>query len=194
LELSDEIILNQLLQERQERTQAENYLYKQFAYLITEGVMKYQLTREDSFSTYSESLLSFFHNVGLGKFDGRSTIKTYLTQIFFNKCVDLVRKNTTKKQAVHHTEMVEDMLQQLPDSARNIVEQWMESETLAMVRLELERVGDRCKELLLMYEEGYADKLIAEEMGYQNAAVAKTTRLRCLEKLRAKILVRTQFQ
>ena len=33
--------------------------------------------------------------------------------------------------------------------------------------------------------EGFMDQEIAVEMGYQSAAVVKTSRLRCLEKLRA---------
>jgi len=36
----------------------------------------------------------------------------------------------------------------------------------------------------LAWGEGYQDKEIAVDLGYQSAAVAKTSRLRCLEKLK----------
>jgi DNA-binding NarL/FixJ family response regulator len=38
-----------------------------------------------------------------------------------------------------------------------------------------------------MFEDGLTDKEIAQELSYNNAAVVKTTRLRCLEKLREKV-------
>jgi len=38
-----------------------------------------------------------------------------------------------------------------------------------------------------MFEDGVSDKEIAEALAYNNAAVVKTTRLRCLEKLRDKV-------
>jgi hypothetical protein len=39
----------------------------------------------------------------------------------------------------------------------------------------------------LMFEDGLTDKEIAELLSYNNAAVVKTTRLRCLDKLREKV-------
>jgi hypothetical protein len=38
-----------------------------------------------------------------------------------------------------------------------------------------------------MFEDGYNDKEIAEFMKYQSADVVKTTRLRCLGKLKLKL-------
>jgi len=51
----------------------------------------------------------------------------------------------------------------------------------------LEVIGEKCKEILLLFEDGYTDNQIAERLVYNNAAVAKTTRLRCLEKIKEKM-------
>lgn len=184
----DNKILFGLKAEYAERCSHEKLLYQQFYYFIDEGCRKYNLNYDDSFSAYSDALLSAIHNIVAGRFDGRSSIKTYLYQIFSNKCIDLVRKNTTNKQQVHKTMPVADTMNLLPDNAKNIIEKLVTSELKASVKQQLDTLGYKCKEILLMFEDGLTDKEISEYLSYSNAAVVKTTRLRCLEKLREKVL------
>ncbi len=177
-------ILDGLKAGYKQRTEQEKKLYHQYSYFIGEGCKKYNLTNDDSFSAYSDALLSAIHNIVAGNFDGRSSLKTYLFQIFSHKCIDLVRKNTTNKQQVHQTVPVPEMLEQLPDGARNIVQHMIDSQKKAALKKHLEIMGEKCREILMLFEDGLTDREIAEELQYNSAAVAKTTRLRCLDKLR----------
>ena len=106
--VQDTKILDGLKADYAERCRQEKILYQQYYYFIDEGCRKYTLNYDDSFSAYSDALLSAIHNIVDNRFDGRSSIKTYLYQIFSNKCIDLVRKNTTNKQQVHKTMPVAD--------------------------------------------------------------------------------------
>ena len=170
-----------------ERCRQEKALYQQYAYFIDEGSRKYNLNYEDSVSAYDDSVMSALQNIINDHFDGRSSLKTYLYQIFSNKCIDLIRKSTTNRQQVHKTMPVPEMLNQLPDAAKTIVERLVTSEMKAKIREQLNAIGEKCKEVLLMFEDGLSDKEIAEALSYNNAAVVKTTRLRCLERLRDKL-------
>ncbi len=170
-----------------ERCRQEKLLYQQYYYFVEEGCRKYNLNYDDSFSAYSDAVLSALHNIINNRFDGRSSLKTYLYQIFSNKCIDLVRKNTTNKQQVHKTMPVADAMSQLPDNAKNIIERLLTTELKMNVKKQLDAIGHKCKDLLLMFEDGLTDREIAEVLSYSNAAVVKTTRLRCLDKLREKI-------
>ena len=170
-----------------QRTAYEKILYNQYAYFIDEGCRKQNINYDESFSAYSDAVLSAIHNIINNHFDGRSSIKTYLYQIFSNKCIDLVRKSTTNKHQVHKTMPVPEMMSQLPDSTKTSIERLMHNELKAKIRTQLGTIGKKCKELLLMFEDGLTDKEIAQELSYNNAAVVKTTRLRCLEKLREKV-------
>jgi RNA polymerase sigma-70 factor (ECF subfamily) len=170
-----------------QRVEQENILYRQYFYFINEGCKKYNISYDTSFSAYSDAVLSALHNIITGHFDGRSSLKTYLFQIFSNKCVDLIRKTTTNKEQVHQTMQANELLEGMPDSARNIIEKLMDQQKRKAIKENLETMGDKCKEILLLFEEGLTDKEIAEELKYNSAAVAKTTRLRCLEKLREKM-------
>jgi RNA polymerase sigma factor (sigma-70 family) len=183
----DQQILNGLKNSHAERTRYEKILYQQYYYFTDEGCRKYNLDFDDSFSAYSDTILSAIHNIISDRFDGRSSLKTYLYQIFSNKCIDLIRKHTTNKQQVHKTMPVADAMNQLPDSAKNVIEKLVTNELKARIKSQLEAIGQKCKELLLMFEDGLTDKEIAEILSYNNAAVVKTTRLRCLDKLREKV-------
>lgn len=180
--------INNLTGNFAQRQAAENRLYLQYQYFIQEGCRKYNLVESDSFSAYSDAVLSVIQNIRQQKFDGRSSLKTYLYQIFSNKCVDLLRQNTTNKQQVNRGMPVDDLLMQLPDAAKNVVEKLMAAQQMEVTQQKLLELGEKCRTILMMFEEGLSDKQIAEETEYQNAAVVKTTRLRCLEKLREKVL------
>ena len=183
----DSQILAGLKGDYAERTRHEKLLYQQYYYFADEGCRKYNLSYDDSFSAYSDTILSAIHNIISDRFDGRSSLKTYLYQIFSNKCIDLIRKHTTNKQQVHKTMPVADAMNQLPDNAKNVIEKLVTNELKARIKSQLEAIGQKCKELLLMFEDGLTDKEIAEILSYNNAAVVKTTRLRCLDKLREKV-------
>lgn len=184
---TDASIIEELKSSPGARSRQEKILYNEYAYFINEGCRKYNLTHEDSFSAYSDAFLSAVINIVSNRFDGRSSIKTYLYQIFSNKCIDLIRKSTTNKQQVFKTVEVPDLMNQLPDAARNAVTKMIEGEQLRAMKESMEKIGSRCKDLLLLFEEGYTDKQIAEQLEYNNAAVVKTTRLRCLDKLRERV-------
>ncbi len=77
---------------------------------------------------------------------------------------------------------------QLPDAARTVVEKLINDQMFIDLKNQLNTIGDKCKEILLLFEDGLTDREIAVELSYNSAAVAKTSRLRCLEKLRGKWL------
>ncbi len=184
----DAIIIQGLKGNGKERRRQEEVLYQAYEYFIKEGSREYRLTHEDSASAYHDAFTSAVDNIVNSRFDGNSSLKTYLYKIFSNKCIDLVRKNATNKNEVHRASPLPDMLNLLPDGAKSIVEGMMTRELKEKVKAQLESIGEKCKEILLLYEEGFTDKEIAEQLTYNNSAVAKTTRLRCLDKLKAKVI------
>jgi len=182
--MQDSEIIHGLLSNNETRPSFENHLYGQYKYLINEGCRKYNLSYDESFSAYSDAVLLAIHNVINRSFNNASSLKTYLFQIFSNKCIDLVRKKTTNKQKVHQSALEPDLLSHLPDVTKNVIERLIDAQKLEQVRQCLEVIGEKCKKVLLLFEDGYTDREIAKQLSYNNAAVAKTTRLRCLEKIK----------
>ncbi|AQG79152.1 RNA polymerase sigma factor [Spirosoma montaniterrae] len=167
-----------------QRRQSENKLYEKYAYLIADGTRKHRLDEEDCASAYSDTVLTIFDHIITGRFEGRSELKTYLYQIFTNKCVDFIRKKTTNRSSVHDALSLDDSLMQLPDVARSVVQQLIAQSDVDHLHRQLRDIGEKCRSMVLAWGEGYSDEEIAQTLGYNSAAVAKTSRLRCLEKLR----------
>ena len=181
---SDEDIISNLLQSGRARVRGEEDLFNRYSYFIKEGMNKYTIPQEDAFDAYSDTILAAIPKIQNGSFEGRSSLKTWLFQIFHNKCVDLIRKNSTHKNRVHKTQEVSDMIVHFSDTSKSIIQQLIEKADWDLLKRKLNEIGQNCKDLLMLSADGYTDREIVEMMTYKTADVVKTTRLRCLEKLR----------
>ncbi|MFI5152400.1 MAG: RNA polymerase sigma factor, partial [Chitinophagales bacterium] len=180
----DQEIIEHLRQGGKERRRGEEQLFGRYSYFIREGMSKHALSEDDSFSAYSDSVLSAIEKIVNHSFEGRSSLKTYLYQIFHNKCVDLLRKKSTNKSSVHRTESMTDMLLYVSDSAKSVVQNLIDKSDWNLLKQKLAELGENCRQLLGLWSDSYSDKEIAAAIGYKTADVVKTSRLRCLEKLR----------
>ena len=177
-------IINNLLHEGVDRRKAEELLFTRYAYFIEQGMHKYSFAEEEAFDIYSDTILSAIPKIIDRSFEGRSSLKTWLFQIFHNKCVDFIRKKTTNKSSVNKSVGIPEVLVQVADSAKTILQELMDRTDKDQIRQKLNELGDNCKKILRQWAEGYSDKEIAAALDYKTADVVKTSRLRCLEKLR----------
>jgi RNA polymerase sigma factor (sigma-70 family) len=166
------------------RRRGEEELFSTYMYFIHEGMRKYPLTEDESFDAYSDTILSAIEKIANGSFERASSLKTWLYKIFQNKSVDLLRKKATNKNKVHQTVSITDMLVHVSDAAKSIVQKLADQADENLLKQRLTEVGDTCRQLLQLSAEGHSDKEIASLMEYKTADVVKTSRLRCLEKLR----------
>jgi len=181
---SDREIIGQFRQGGIERRRSEEQLFNRFAYFIREGMRKHALSEDDAFDAYSDTILAAIENIKNSGFEGRSSLKTYLSRIFNNKCVDLFRKKTTNKNSVNRSETISERLMSLSDMAKSALQKLIDKTDRAQLRERLNDMEDRCRQLLLYWSDDYNDKEIAAFLNYKTADVVKMSRLRCLEKLR----------
>jgi RNA polymerase sigma factor (sigma-70 family) len=186
---SDQEIIENLLLGQQASRKAEEQLFSTYSYYIKEGMRRYSLQEEEAFDAYSDTIISAVQSIVDGTFERRSSLKTYLYKVFMNRCVDVIRKNTTNKSSIYRTLEVSSMLQNMSDGAKNIIQQLAERSDLEEMKRRLSQLGDACKSLLMMFAEGYSDREIALSMEYKSADVVKTSRLRCLQKLRQQYVI-----
>jgi len=180
----DHAIIGLLTSGGANRRKGEDTLFRLYVYFIREGKRKYHLTEDESFDAYSDTILSAIEKISNGSFERASSLKTYLYKIFQNKCVDLLRKKTTNKNKVHQTVSITDMLLHESDMAKSILQRLADEADEQLLKQRLTMLGDSCRQLLQLSAEGISDREIASMMEYKTADVVKTSRLRCLEKLR----------
>jgi RNA polymerase sigma-70 factor (ECF subfamily) len=162
----------------------ETQLFEKYHYHIREGVRKHQLSEDECVSIYSDTIIAVIENIRKDKFEGRSELKTYIYQVFNNKCVDQIRKNTTNKASVHDGLSYDDIEVPLPDDTKTIIQKLLIQSEIDKLYQKLNAIGEKCKQIILLWGEGYSDEEIAQQLNYNTAAVSKTSRLRCLEKLK----------
>jgi len=166
------------------RRKGEELLFTYFAYFIKDAIYKYSLSYEEAFDLYSDTIIAGIEKIVKGSFQGQSSLKTWLYSIFHNKYVDLIRKKTTNKNSVHRVIEIPDVMMQISDEARTIIQDLIAKTDYEELRQKLLQIGTNCKELLLFWADGYSDKEIVDLMKYKTPDVVKTTRLRCLDKLK----------
>lgn len=181
--IPDPLIIEGLRLTGFQKQKFENQLYQKYHYLIKDGQRKHKLSEDECASIYADAIMVVIESVRNNKFEGRSELKTYIYQIFSNKCVDQIRKNTTNKASVHDT-LAFDMDIPLPDESKSIIQQLIIQSDIEKLYHNLLLIGEKCKQIILLWGEGYSDEEIALQLNYNSAAVAKTSRLRCLEKLK----------
>ena len=181
---SDEEIIRKLTETGSNKRKGEDELFSRFSYFVKVGMDRYHVKEDESFDAYSDTIISAIESISVGQFGNRSSLKTYLFKVFHNKCVDLLRKKATHKRSVLNTMSIADVLYNLSDSAKLVIEKMAEKNDWEKLRQKLSETGENCRKLLQYWAEGYHDKEIVALLQYKTADVVKTTRLRCLEKLR----------
>ncbi|MEO6916947.1 MAG: sigma-70 family RNA polymerase sigma factor [Chitinophagaceae bacterium] len=180
---AEENIINYLLSSHQRR-QGEESLFNTYSYFIDQAITKYSISPDEAFDAYSDTILTTIWKIVSHSFEGRSSLKTFVYQIFHNKCVDLLRKKTTNKNSIHITVSISDLNIDISDAAKSSIQKIIDKSDMDMLSQRLGELGDNCRQLLMLSADGYTDKEIAAAMKYKTSDVVKTSRLRCLERLR----------
>lgn len=181
---SDEELIQHLQENNLLKRKAEDTLFNRYVYFIKEGMKKYALQEDEAFDAYSDAILHAIDNFRRERFESRSSLKTYVYSIFINKCVDLLRKKATNRNSVHQTSPIPDMLMLIADPAKTILQQLIERTDMNALKNKLQELGESCRKLLMLFADGYSDREVSVLMEYKSADVVKTSRLRCMDKLR----------
>ncbi|MEO1383181.1 MAG: RNA polymerase subunit sigma-24, partial [Bacteroidota bacterium] len=79
-----------------------------------------------------------------------------------------------------------------PDQSKDFLRDLMGKEELRGLKLHLEALGERCRNLLMLSGQGYSPQEIAETMGFKTPRSASSQRYKCLERLKAMITSQTR--
>lgn len=167
-----------------DKRKAEDKLFEKYSYLIQMSQTKYSLSKEDSFDAYSDTVLAVIRSISEGYFKNRSSLKTFVYEIFHNKCVDLIRKKSSRKNRVYKTESIDELQTRLSDKSASIVEKLIAESEVDNIRQQMNYLSERNKQVLLLSADGYSDSEIASIIQFKTADVVKTCRLRTIKKLR----------
>ena len=140
-------------------------------------VIKNNGREEDAHDIFQEAMVVLFEQLKEGKFELKSSLKTWIYAVCRNKWLKHLEKQKRNIRLVDF-EQADEIL--LPE---NFSEAEEKSKSL---RKSLEQLGMQCRKLLLLYY--YFKKSmeeIAADLNYTNADNAKSQKYKCLQKLKA---------
>ncbi|MEO1451962.1 MAG: sigma-70 family RNA polymerase sigma factor, partial [Bacteroidota bacterium] len=166
------------------RERAVGSLYSQLQGYIGKGMKRYRMSEALAREAFHLALQKVVQAIEWGHFEGKSKISTYFHPIFFHRCVDILRREASHKQ----TSELEDYMLNLPDMAQDILRDLQAKEELHQLHSLLDQLGEKCRQLLILTEwKGESLKAVANMLGYRSAAVAGTSKNRCMGRLKALI-------
>ncbi len=166
------------------RMKGEEQLFKKYFYFIQAGINKFSLSEDNLFDAYSDTIIAAIKSITDGSFHGKSSLKTFLYQIFHNRCVDILRKKTTLKSSINKTVSINELQIHISDDSQSVIEQLIKKADAEALKQQLNQLCYKSQRLMLLAAEGYTDKEIATEMHFKTQNVVKTSRLRCIHRLR----------
>ncbi|MGB1247327.1 MAG: RNA polymerase sigma factor [Chitinophagales bacterium] len=154
-------------------------LYKDYFTMAHYFVMNNSGTLPEAKDTFQDAIIVLFEKIQVDDFILQCTLKTFIYAIVRNLWLKKLR---TKKKSIK----IEDFEQYVPVETDLYDKQ--KDEQIDLVAQNMKKLGEKCQQLLTgFYFYKKKMQVLAEELGYTNAANAKNQKYKCLQKL--KVLV-----
>ncbi len=137
---------------------------------VYRNVLDHGGDRQDAQDVFQETLVLFDRNLREGRFEGKSSLRTYFVAIAKWRWV------TLRRQHGRYTELAPAHYDAEVDSPEA---ETIRSEYRDLFQEALGQIGERCRELLQLYQLEYSMDEIAQRMQYSGADVAKKEAYRC---------------
>ena len=152
-------------------------LYKANRRPVVSYVMKNSGTSDDGDDVLQEAVVVLWEKVRSGNFQYESKLSTFIMGTAKNIWM---RRLARRRKEVPEGRSVEDARSLDPSP----LEELIESDRARLVRDSLEKLGDPCKKLLLLfYWEECSLEEIAAKMGFANAETEKSKKYQCKKAL-----------
>ena len=181
---SDSALIEGILAGGVQREKCIAHIYDSHIGFIRKICREKHVDPEAARDAYADSVVRLSEQIVLSKFRGESKLSTYLYRIFFNKCVDVLRKKSSN--AIETT----SEFPELPDLAANMLHRLGVADEMKRVNGLLKQIGEKCKNILMDWAyHGYSMEEIAQRAGLKNAESAIAQKYKCMKKLKEKIRI-----
>jgi RNA polymerase sigma factor (sigma-70 family) len=173
-EHADALILDRI---RSGDEEALVVLFESNRHPILSFVSKNSGSRDDADDLLQEALVILWERVRSGRFEHRSRLSTFIYAVARNLWSQRLRRKG-------HEVSAEIDPEEHPDLSPSVLEMMIEAEHVSTVRDALQKIGEQCRNLLLLfYWEELSMNEIAERLGFANAETAKAKKYQCKKSL-----------
>lgn len=181
---TDEQLLQMIRGSEQERANALKAFFtdQQLRASVIRKIQQKGGSANDAQDAFQEGFKAFYRHLLNGKFEGRSSLRTFFVGICIRCWLDGLKKSFYQRTTfTDKEETLDEEYQHTPET------RMMGQERKNQLQKVLELLGDRCKKVILLGYEGYSSEEIKQtlEMGADEAV--RKIRYRCMTKLKEKL-------
>jgi RNA polymerase sigma factor (sigma-70 family) len=152
-------------------------LYESNKKMISAFIARNNGTHDDYEDMLQEALVVLWERVRAGRFEYSSKLSTFL----FGTVKNIWLRRLAKAKREIPTDLQSD---DQADPTGSVLDTMIETEETTAVRNALEKIGEQCKKLLLLfYWEECSMEEIAGKMGFANAETVKSKKYQCKKSL-----------
>ncbi|HRI21353.1 MAG TPA: RNA polymerase sigma factor, partial [Panacibacter sp.] len=176
MDYSDQEIVAALKNSR-EMDKAIGFIYKNYYGLLEYYVVDNKGSKDDAADIIQEVLVAFIDIVQQDKFRGDASVKSFLYSITRNLWLSEMRKRNSADNRNRIFEKGKDGIEQ------GAVTQLIKSEYYKAIQDLFERLGEKCKQLLLLvyYEDLSMKDILEKTTDYQNEQVLRNKKYKCMK-------------
>lgn len=153
-------------------------IYRDYFESLSWFVINNSGSRQDAEDVFQEVVVNFIELVKKDKFRGESSVKTFLFSL--NKHIWL-NELKRKGRALQRELKYENAADRTGMDTGQLIS---ERESRAQLMIIVEKLGDTCKKILLMYYyENLSMKEILSKLAYENEQVVRNKKYKCLKQL-----------
>jgi RNA polymerase sigma factor (sigma-70 family) len=173
--LNDDARMLDMIRKGDEKALA--FLYESNKKMISAFIARNNGTHDDYEDMLQEALVILWERVRAGKFEYSSKLSTFL----FGTVRNIWLRRLAKAKREIPTDLQGD---EQRDPSLSALDSLIESEETLSVRAALEKIGEQCKKLLLLfYWEECSMEEIAKQLGFANAETVKSKKYQCKKSL-----------
>ena len=176
---SDAELIEAIKQGGSVREQAMRQLYLSERDTALGYLAKLGAEEEKARDLFQDAVVSVMIAVEEEKFQGQSSLRTYLFAVCKNQWFAHLRRRNVEQRYRDGLSPAEERIVAETPEVRTI-----EHHQQAMISHLLEGVGKACKQVLSLWSLKYSMEEIAERMGYANGQIARNKKSKCLRKLK----------
>jgi len=153
------------------------FIYRKHLDSVLSFIVARNGSREEAKDIFQDAVLSLLMSVQEGKFEGKSSLSTYLHAISKNLWYRRFRRSIT---ADEYKASLSTDEKELGDPEFILVDQDMEKQLQTLMG----GLKDKCKEVLTLWAQKYSMKDIATALGYSNEQVVRNKKNHCMKELK----------
>lgn len=156
---------------------ALEYLYKKHLDAIVSFIVARNGSREEAKDIFQDAIISMMMSVKEGKFEGKSSLRTFLHAISKNLWYRRFKRSIT---ADEYKASLDPQEKELGDPEFLMVDQDAQTQLHDLMN----NLKDKCRQVLTYWAQKYSMKDIATLLGYSNEQVVRNKKNHCMKELK----------